>query len=757
MVVWRVFVAAFLLLWVGGVAGFAYWPAVRGHWPISLVMVLGSLVAGSTPIGGGAVAFPFLVLAWGESPTAARNFGLAIQALGMTSAMIFILCRRIPIQGRMLLWSAVGSALGVPLGTFLIAPYVADSIVKLLFSCLWMSFALLTLAKNREICSLERRWRIPPTSAIWAGLSAGLIGGVIASMIGVGVEMALYTVLVLLYRSDIKVAVPTAVCGMAIASLVGTGIHAALGDIQPAVFLNWLAAAPVVIFGAPAGAYLTTVISRGKVLYLVSALCVLQFAVTLKHVSPSGAQWLFVAAAMLVSATALYLLYRRGKTEAMGFPPARVWTFRGIASAVVLLGLLAGLAGTGFHFLADRFGQILFFWAQTRNAPARLPLLLLIPTAGLFLVGLVLQCFPRSARGGVREVAESLEQDGGVIPWHRVVNVILSGLVLAFGGSVGPEGPMVQMGALLGSRLGLRFGFENSLLKTMVRAGAAAGIAAAFRSPAGAVLLTVEVFGARFNRELVAIGVASAVGYLTRTALLADAYPFYFSASVQPMPLAGILIAAPLMGLLAGPAGHLFMRMLAFAKALFVARWPLALRVGLGGLLVGGLGVFYPQVLSAGYPVVEQALKTEFGVSLFVILLVLKMVATAITFGSGAVGGMFAPTLVMGAMFGGAFGFGLQRLYPAAVPQPEVFVLLGMVVMFGAIIKGYWSGLLLVADMSGCYHALLLPGVIAGGVAYLVSWTIHDRSVFDLPLQADQSPEMTPQTVPEAAWRVGRE
>jgi chloride channel protein, CIC family len=116
----------------------------------------------------------------------------------------------------------------------------------------------------------------------------------------------------------------------------------------------------------------------------------------------------------------------------------------------------------------------------------------------------------------------------------------------------------------------------------------------------------------------------------------------------------------------------------------------------------------------------------------------LKMVATSITFGSGAVGGLFAPTLFMGAMFGGAFGFGLHALYPAVVPQPELYILIGMVVMFGSIVKGYWSGLLLVADMSGCYHTLLLPGIIAGGISFLVSWRLHDRSIFDLPLATEK-------------------
>lgn len=310
---WYLYVVSFFVVWIVLVAGFGYWPAVKAHWPISVVMALGSLVAGSTPMGGGSVAFPFLVLAFGQSPNHARNFGLAIQALGMTSAMIFMLCRRVPIQGRMLVGSGIGSAFGVVMGNFLIAPYIAESIVKLLFSCLWMSFAVLTLAKNREICSLDGARPIAGVSAMKAGLAAGVVGGVIASMIGVGVEMVLYTVLVLLYRCDLKVAVPTAVSAMAIASLMGTGLYAVIGDIQREVFFNWLAAAPVVIFGAPVGAYLVTVISRIKILYFVSALCVIQFAWTLRQISPSGTQWLFVAAAMLAARAILHLLYRRGK------------------------------------------------------------------------------------------------------------------------------------------------------------------------------------------------------------------------------------------------------------------------------------------------------------------------------------------------------------------------------------------------------------------------------------------------------------
>ena len=404
----------------------------------------------------------------------------------------------------------------------------------------------------------------------------------------------------------------------------------------------------------------------------------------------------------------------------------------------LVIGVLAGVAGIGFHCLADRFGALLFSWIETNQVPIRLLLVILVPTIGLCLVGLILQKVPSSTLGGVREVSEALDNHGAVIPLSRGLNVILSGLVLAFGGSVGPEGPMVQMGALIGSKVGQRSVVRTESLKTMVRAGAAAGIAGAFRSPGGGILLAVELFGARFNGDLPVIGIAAVVGYLTQTAILGRDYPFGLSYHPQPLTLTGLLVLAPLMGLVAAPTGHLFIRMFAFAKQQFPKGWPLAIRVAVGGFLVGCIGVFYPHVMSTGYKVVVSGLDGRMNFDLCMILLLLKMVATSITFGSGAVGGLFAPTLFMGAMFGGAFGLGLHALSPVVVPQPEIYILIGMVVMFGSIVKGYWSGLLLVADMSGCYNEILLPGIIAGGISFLVSWRLHDRSIFDLPLAAER-------------------
>src|SRR5689334_6241510 len=188
----------------------------------------------------------------------------------------------------------------------------------------------------------------------------------------------------------------------------------------------------------------------------------------------------------------------------------RITSFTRLMSAAIVAGAFAGAGAIGFHYIADSLGEALYRATSTGDLAHRVPIVVLVPTLGLFLVGIVLQAVPTSQIGGVRDVLDSLQAEGGVIPAIRLLNVLLSALVLGFGGSVGPEGPMVQLGALLGSWVGRMFKLPRVNLQTIVRAGTAAGVAAAFRSPAGGVLLTIEVFGARFNTDLTGIGVAAA-------------------------------------------------------------------------------------------------------------------------------------------------------------------------------------------------------------------------------------------------------
>jgi uncharacterized membrane protein YfcA len=319
---WYAYVGAFLTVWVVLMSVYGLFPEVLRQWPIAVVMIMGSLVAGSTPMGGGAVSFPFLVLWLGISPDSARNFGLVIQALGMTSAMIFILCRRVPLQIRTLMWTIIAAAGGMFLGTFAIAPLVAGNFVKLIFACMWMSFAILTIWKNREFCSITGSRSMTNHAAMRLGILVGLTGGIIASIIGVGVEMILYIALVLMYRCDLKIAVPTAVSAMAVTSVIGVVARLCAGEISHDVMIKFLAAGPFVIFGAPIGTYIVSVIPRIRTLYVISALCIVQFVWILSRLERTPAEWAFVVGAITTASAVFYWIYRRGK-RGLDIPPQK--------------------------------------------------------------------------------------------------------------------------------------------------------------------------------------------------------------------------------------------------------------------------------------------------------------------------------------------------------------------------------------------------------------------------------------------------
>jgi len=284
----------FYAAWLGLVAVGGLWGVVAAHWPIASAMAVGSYFAGSTPMGGGTVGFPVLVLLFGEPATQGRDFSLAVQSIGMVSAAIFILSARRPLEWTLLKWSMAGSLLGAPLGAWLVAPWIGDLQIKLLFAVIWCSFGVMNLVKLREIVSAAG---ITATSTGFdreAGLLIGVLGGVAAAITGVGIDMILYAALVMVYRADLKIAIPTSVIAMAFASVVGLASHAALGSFSASAFGHWLAAAPVVPIGAPIGAWVVNRMPRGPTMLLVSALCVGQFVWTVVDQRVYGV-WLLAA------------------------------------------------------------------------------------------------------------------------------------------------------------------------------------------------------------------------------------------------------------------------------------------------------------------------------------------------------------------------------------------------------------------------------------------------------------------------------
>lgn len=311
-----VFYAGWLTLVVSG--GFS--DEVAGHWPIAVAMAAGSYFAGSTPMGGGTVGFPVLVLIFDTPASIGRNFGLAVQSIGMVSASIYILAAGKKIDWALLKWALAGSLVATPLSAAFIAPFAGDLLVKLIFAVVWCSFGVIHFLKLKAIVKPEGE-RIPePALDRMTGLAIGLSGGVVASLTGVGIDMIVYAVMVLFYRCDIKVAIPTSVILMAATSLIGIGSNVALMQfdpvryaIDPEVFYNWLAAAPVVALGAPLGALVVSRMPRAPTLLIVSALCIVQYVWVLAEERVTGLV-LFTALAGVLAMNALFLvLFRIGQ------------------------------------------------------------------------------------------------------------------------------------------------------------------------------------------------------------------------------------------------------------------------------------------------------------------------------------------------------------------------------------------------------------------------------------------------------------
>jgi len=255
--------ACFYAAWLAIVVVGNHWHTIKEHYGIAVAMAFGSYVAGSTPMGGGTVGFPILVLLFHESATLGRDFSFAVQSIGMTSASIFILSRRLPLEWVILRWALIGSLIGTPLGILFIAPHVSGLVIKILFAVVWASFGVLHLRRTRDICA-----NIGETPAAHrfdrnVGFAIGLLAGaLVASITGVGIDMILYAVMVLLMRADLKVAIPSSVIIMAFTSVIGMVTKWLFAEVQPGVFENWLAAAPIVALGAPLGAFIVTRIGR---------------------------------------------------------------------------------------------------------------------------------------------------------------------------------------------------------------------------------------------------------------------------------------------------------------------------------------------------------------------------------------------------------------------------------------------------------------------------------------------------------------
>jgi len=230
---------------------------LQQNWPITLTMTVGSLIAGATSEGGGAIAFPVFTKALHIDPQNAKVFSLAIQSIGMTAASLTIIMLRIRVAWRFILWASLGGLPGLCVGTLLIAQLLPAALVKMLFTAMIVSFALALLLLNTQ----KRRYSLylPKLYGAEKGiiLITGFIGGTMTGLVGSGIDIICFSVMVLFFRLTEKVSTPTSVILMAITAIAGFMLHYFVTDsFNTTVKMYWLAAIPVVVIGAPLGVYI---------------------------------------------------------------------------------------------------------------------------------------------------------------------------------------------------------------------------------------------------------------------------------------------------------------------------------------------------------------------------------------------------------------------------------------------------------------------------------------------------------------------
>ena len=404
----------------------------------------------------------------------------------------------------------------------------------------------------------------------------------------------------------------------------------------------------------------------------------------------------------------------------------------------VVIGLLGGLCAVGFRLLIQILNQVA--WHESRYTLEYLHSLpiwwkILAPAAGGLIVGLITYRFAREARGhGVPEVMEAVALKGGRIrPRVVVAKMLASGVSIASGGSVGREGPIVQIGAALGSTLGQWLKIDQRRLRTLVGCGAAAGIAATFNAPVAGALFAVEIILGDFGvSQFSPIVISSVMGTVVSQYFLGD-FPA-FEVPAYSLVHAFELFAYAALGLLAGLAALAFTRTLYAAEDLFdkIRIYP-PIRTLIGGVMIGIIGVWLPQVFGVGYEAINEALQGNMVWYFMLLLVVFKIFAVSITIGSGGSGGIFAPSLFIGAMLGGAIGTVVHTIWPASTAAAGAYALVGMGAVVAAGTHAPITAILIIFELTGDYE-IILPLMISCITATLLATRMQTASIYTLKL-----------------------
>ena len=360
---------------------------------------------------------------------------------------------------------------------------------------------------------------------------------------------------------------------------------------------------------------------------------------------------------------------------------------------------------------------------------------LLFPTVGGLAVGLIVSFLAPEVRGsGIPEVMEAVARRGGAIRFRVVATkAIAAALTIGSGGSAGREGPIVHIGSAIGSTVGQVLQVSAMRLRTFVACGSAAAIAATFNAPIAGALFAMEVvLGDMAVAHLSPIVIASVVATVISRHYLGD-FPA-FDVPGYELVSANELILYAVLGVLAAAVGVLFNRVLYGVGDVFErSRIPAWGRPAVGGLLVGIIALGFPHVFGVGYETINGALWSELGGWLLVALILAKLVATALTLGSGGSGGIFAPSLFLGAVLGASWGSLAQSLFPGSTASPGAYALVGMGAMVSATTHAPIAAILIIFELTNDYR-IIPPLMLTCVVSVLLSGLMHKESIYTAKL-----------------------
>jgi CIC family chloride channel protein len=417
-----------------------------------------------------------------------------------------------------------------------------------------------------------------------------------------------------------------------------------------------------------------------------------------------------------------------------------------LVALALLVGVGAGLGAIGFRYLIEACTWL--FAGHTDPSALghftnpHVPVLgsyvvLVVPVVGGLLYGPLVYRFAPEARGhGVPEVMLAVHQNEGRIRGRvPLVKSLASAICIGSGGSVGREGPIVQIGSAIGSALGQVTRQAGANTKLLVACGAAGGIGATFNAPIAGVFFGLELIlrdweTRSFGLVVLAGVVATAVG---RIAFGSEAFltlPPFTLVSGWEYPLYALL------GVIAALVGIAFIRVLYGMEDAADRIWhgPAWLRPACGGVLLGLVLLVLPEMYGVGYPVLEGAIHGQYVVGLLLAFLVGKIVATSLTMAIGGSGGVFAPSLFIGAMLGSAFGIGAHDLLPTATAGAGAYGLVGMAAVFAAAGRAPITAVLIVFELTGDY-SIILPLMLAVVVATGLSKLLSEDSIYTLKLR----------------------